>query len=141
MTRVAVNGARTSARLRRPARWTEAGSGGAPGRACMALEERPEEADVLVTDGAADVGDAARPCLQQVAGGVDAHPVQVPEVRLARRRREPPREVARAHADASGQRGQAHLLLEIAEQPVLRFLDVLVVVGRPWRRRAVAGLP
>src|SRR5206468_3794591 len=68
---------------------TEARSVDARRRARVALEERPEEADVLVSDGAADVGDAAGPGLQQVAGSVDAQAVQVRERRLARRRREP----------------------------------------------------
>jgi len=54
----------------------------------VALEQRPEEGDVLVADGATDVGDAARPRHQQVAGRVDAQPVQVGERRLAGCRRD-----------------------------------------------------
>ncbi len=82
---------------------TEAGAVGAGRRAGVALEQAAEEAEVVVADRLTDVGDALAARLEQVAGGVDPQAVQVAERRLARRRREAPGEVARAHPHARGE--------------------------------------
>jgi hypothetical protein len=96
----------------------------------MALEDFPEECDVLIADCVADLLHGAMVALQQTLGGGDTELLQIDERAVSSGLLEAADEVPKAHPAAARQGIEREGPVKILVEPFLRLGDgVIGVIG------------